>query len=158
VLRTLCRVRDHPKRPAGRAHPTGWLAAQSVGALAITAATIGSALLGDLGEWARATLVLAFVLLALTGYAIPVAKARVAEKRAATVEAESRVSEQRDQSDGDQTSGHRVPAEPGELDDWIAGGRVVQATVSGPIPMPTQPSTGEEAGRLLRELRDEERW
>ena len=55
--------------------------------------------------------------------------------------------------------GRIVPAAVGELDDWIAEGRVAPATVSGPIPMPLQrASPGEEAGQLLRELRDEERW
>ena len=55
--------------------------------------------------------------------------------------------------------GRIVPATSGELDDWIAQGRVVPATVAGPVPMPAEPATaGSEAGRLLRELRDEERW
>ena len=55
--------------------------------------------------------------------------------------------------------GRIVPAGPGELDDWIAQGRVVPATVPRPIPMPAQAAPpGAEAGRLLRELRDEERW
>jgi prevent-host-death family protein len=55
--------------------------------------------------------------------------------------------------------GRIVPAATGELDDWIARGRVVPATIPGPIPMPTQPAMpGSEAGQLLRDLRDEERW
>jgi prevent-host-death family protein len=55
--------------------------------------------------------------------------------------------------------GRIVPAATGELDDWISRGRVVPATVAGPIPMPAQPAApGSEAGRLLRDLRDEERW
>jgi prevent-host-death family protein len=55
--------------------------------------------------------------------------------------------------------GRIVPAAVGELDDWIAGGRVVPATVAGPVPMPVRRAPeGEEAGRLLRELRHEERW
>jgi len=55
--------------------------------------------------------------------------------------------------------GRIVPVAVGELDDWIAGGRVVPATVAGPVPMPVQRAPeGEDAGRLLRELRDEERW
>jgi prevent-host-death family protein len=55
--------------------------------------------------------------------------------------------------------GRIVPAALGELDDWIAGGRVVPATVPGPIPMPAERAVpGAESGRLLRELRDEERW
>ncbi len=55
--------------------------------------------------------------------------------------------------------GRIVPATVAGLDDWIARGRVVPATAARPIPMPTQPATpGDEAGQLLRELRDEERW
>ncbi|MGH3810918.1 MAG: type II toxin-antitoxin system Phd/YefM family antitoxin [Pseudonocardiaceae bacterium] len=55
--------------------------------------------------------------------------------------------------------GRIVPVIAGELDDWIAQGRVAPATASGPIPLPTQRAEpGADAGRLLRELRDEERW
>lgn len=55
--------------------------------------------------------------------------------------------------------GRIVPAARGELDDWIAQGRVVPAAVPGPVPLPVQPAvSGSEAGRLLGELRDEERW
>jgi prevent-host-death family protein len=55
--------------------------------------------------------------------------------------------------------GRIVPAVTSELDDWIAQGRVVPATVPRPIPMPAQPAiAGSEAGQLLRDLRDEERW
>jgi prevent-host-death family protein len=56
--------------------------------------------------------------------------------------------------------GRIVPATtPGELDDWIAAGRAIPATLSGPIPMPTRKAQpGADAGELLRELRDEERW
>jgi prevent-host-death family protein len=55
--------------------------------------------------------------------------------------------------------GRIVPAALGELDDWVAAGRVVPATVPRPIPMPAQSApSGADAGRLLRELRDDERW
>lgn len=57
--------------------------------------------------------------------------------------------------------GRIVPAAAGELDDWIARGRVVPATVARPIPIPMPSQAGPpgaEAGQLLRELRDEERW
>ena len=56
--------------------------------------------------------------------------------------------------------GRIVPAEAaGELDDWVAVGRVTPATITGPIPRPRyQASGGEDAGALLRQLRDEERW
>lgn len=52
-----------------------------------------------------------------------------------------------------------VPATPGsgELDDWIADGRAVAATIRGPIPMPTvKAPPGEDAAELIRQLRDEE--
>jgi len=56
--------------------------------------------------------------------------------------------------------GRIVPAgTAGELDDWIAAGRVMPATITGPIPMPLHRApSGENAGELLRQLRDEERW
>lgn len=56
--------------------------------------------------------------------------------------------------------GRIVPvAVAGELDDWVAAGRVTPATITGPIPMPRyQAPSGEDAGALLRQLRDEERW
>jgi prevent-host-death family protein len=55
--------------------------------------------------------------------------------------------------------GRIVPATSGELDDLIAAGRVVPATIRGPIPMPTYKAPpGSDAGELLRQLRDEERW
>ncbi len=56
--------------------------------------------------------------------------------------------------------GRIVPAgAAGELDDWVAAGRVMPATITGPIPMPIYlaPSRA-DAGELLRRLRDEERW
>jgi len=53
--------------------------------------------------------------------------------------------------------GRIVPAGVGELDDWVAQGRVVPATATGPIPMPAhRAAPGSEAGQLLRDLRDEE--
>ena len=56
--------------------------------------------------------------------------------------------------------GRIVPAgAAGELDDWVAAGRVTPATITGPIPRPRyQASGGDDAGALLRQLRDEERW
>lgn len=50
-----------------------------------------------------------------------------------------------------------VPIAAGELDDWIAQGRAVPATIHGPIPMPTiKAPPGADAGELIRWLRDEE--
>jgi prevent-host-death family protein len=55
--------------------------------------------------------------------------------------------------------GRIVPAGVGELDDWVAQGRAVPATIAGPIPMPAhRAEPGSESGQLLRDLRDEERW
>ncbi len=55
--------------------------------------------------------------------------------------------------------GRIVPAGVGELDDWVAQGRAVPATIAGPIPMPAhRAEAGSESGQLLRDLRDEERW
>jgi prevent-host-death family protein len=55
-----------------------------------------------------------------------------------------------------------VPTTPpglDELDDLIAAGRVVPATVRPPFAVPEGPlPSGPEAGELLSELRDEERW
>jgi prevent-host-death family protein len=55
-----------------------------------------------------------------------------------------------------------VPATPPgleELDDLIATGRVVPATISAPFELPDQPvDDGADAGELLSALRDEERW
>jgi prevent-host-death family protein len=55
-----------------------------------------------------------------------------------------------------------VPAaSPGleELDDLIAAGRVVPATLSAPFTVPEgSVDTGADAGELLSALRDEERW
>nr|CEL15139.1 hypothetical protein [Kibdelosporangium sp. MJ126-NF4] len=52
-----------------------------------------------------------------------------------------------------------VPVVTGELDDLIAEGRVIPATVHGPWRVPAgeiDPSA--DAAALVRELRDEERW
>jgi prevent-host-death family protein len=55
--------------------------------------------------------------------------------------------------------GRLVPVVSGELDDWIAEGRVTPATIPRPIPMPVQSAPpGADAGREMRELRGEERW
>ena len=55
-----------------------------------------------------------------------------------------------------------VPTTPpglAELDDLIAAGRVVPATVRAPFAVPEGPlHAGPEAGELLSALRDEERW
>lgn len=53
-----------------------------------------------------------------------------------------------------------VPATPhGELDDLIAAGRVIPATDRTPFTMPTvKAPPGSDAGELIRQLRDEERW
>jgi len=52
-----------------------------------------------------------------------------------------------------------VPASARPLDDLVSAGRVRPATVHGPAPRPTAPAKGEQdAGELLRILRDEERY
>lgn len=52
-----------------------------------------------------------------------------------------------------------VPVTHGELDDLVAAGRVIPATIRGPIPMPTiKAPPGSDAGQLLSQLRDEEPW
>lgn len=55
--------------------------------------------------------------------------------------------------------GRIVPATSGELDDLVAEGRLTPPTVAGPwvIP-PGPPPSGPEAGTLIRELRDDERY
>lgn len=53
------------------------------------------------------------------------------------------------------------PTSPGlaELDDLIAAGRVVPATLSAPFAVPAGPvDVDADAGELLSTLRDEERW
>ena len=56
--------------------------------------------------------------------------------------------------------GRIIPAGvPGELDDLIAAGRVIPATIRGPIPMPVYKAPpGSDAAELISNLRDEERW
>lgn len=52
-----------------------------------------------------------------------------------------------------------VPAQRRPLADLIASGKLRPPTVRGPVPRPTGPiRTDHEAGELLRELRDEERY
>ena len=52
-----------------------------------------------------------------------------------------------------------VPASGGELDDLVASGRVVPATVGAPFVAPAGPvEQGADAGELLSSLRDDERW
>jgi hypothetical protein len=43
--------------------------------------------------------------------------------------------------------------------DLVADGVALPPTVTGPIPMPTvEAAPGSEAGTLVSELRDQERW
>lgn len=52
-----------------------------------------------------------------------------------------------------------VPAEPHPLDDLIASGRVRPPTLRGPIPRPRGPiRTDNEAGELVEQMRDDERY
>jgi len=52
-----------------------------------------------------------------------------------------------------------VPAQPHPLSAMIAAGSLHPATLSGPAPRPCGPiNTDHEAGQLLRELRDDERY
>lgn len=52
-----------------------------------------------------------------------------------------------------------VPAQDNPLADMISSGRLRPATASGPAPRPSGPvHTDHEAGRLLRERRDTERY
>lgn len=52
-----------------------------------------------------------------------------------------------------------IPAQPHPLADLISAGKLQPATRQGPIPRPTGPiRTDNEAGELLRQLRDEERY
>lgn len=52
-----------------------------------------------------------------------------------------------------------VPAQPGPAADLVATGRLRPASAAGRIPRPTGPvRTDREAGELLREMRDEERY
>lgn len=52
-----------------------------------------------------------------------------------------------------------VPAQAHPVADLISSGKLRPATSRGPIPRPTGPvRTNNEAGELLRTLRDEERY
>lgn len=52
-----------------------------------------------------------------------------------------------------------VPAEDNPLAEMISAGRLHPATLSGPAPRPGGPvQTDQEAGRVLREIRDTERY
>lgn len=52
-----------------------------------------------------------------------------------------------------------IPAERHPLTELLGTGRLRPATVSGPAPRPSGPvRTEDEAGALLRRLRDEERY
>ncbi len=59
-----------------------------------------------------------------------------------------------------------VPAQPAPMADLIASGALQPATATGPIPRPTGPiprptgpiRTERQAGELLREMRDDERF
>lgn len=55
--------------------------------------------------------------------------------------------------------GRIVPASPSPLTDMIAAGKVRPAALHGPVPYPTGPvRTSNEAGALVSEMRDEERY
>ncbi|MGH3975547.1 MAG: type II toxin-antitoxin system Phd/YefM family antitoxin [Pseudonocardiaceae bacterium] len=52
-----------------------------------------------------------------------------------------------------------MPAQPRPLADLIASGKLRPPTVQGPVPRATGPiRIDHEAGELVRELRDEERY
>lgn len=52
-----------------------------------------------------------------------------------------------------------VPAQSNPLSDMISSGKLRPATITGPAPRPGGPvKTDSEAGQLLRELRDSERY
>lgn len=52
-----------------------------------------------------------------------------------------------------------VPASAGLLDDLVSAGRVRPATVHGPAPRPPKSDKAEqEAGELVRGMRDDERY
>lgn len=52
-----------------------------------------------------------------------------------------------------------VPTQPHPVSDLIASGKLRPPATRGPVPRPTGPiRTDNEAGELLRELRDEERY
>jgi prevent-host-death family protein len=52
-----------------------------------------------------------------------------------------------------------VPITTDPMADLVAAGLALPPTISGPIPVPTVAADpGSEAGQLLSDLRDEERW
>ncbi|WP_409428279.1 type II toxin-antitoxin system Phd/YefM family antitoxin [Mycobacterium sp. SMC-11] len=52
-----------------------------------------------------------------------------------------------------------VPAKEDPLAEMVKAGRLHPATVSGPVPRPSGPiRTDHEAGEVLREMRDDERY
>jgi prevent-host-death family protein len=52
-----------------------------------------------------------------------------------------------------------VPAADNPLAEMISAGKLHPATINGPAPRPTGPvQAGQDAGQLLRELRDDERY
>ncbi|MTD57675.1 type II toxin-antitoxin system Phd/YefM family antitoxin [Amycolatopsis pithecellobii] len=52
-----------------------------------------------------------------------------------------------------------VPAQPSPVADLVAAGKLRPAKLTGPIPAPKGPvRTDQEAGELLRRLRDDERY
>lgn len=54
---------------------------------------------------------------------------------------------------------HLVPAKKNALADLIGSGHLKPATLTGPAPRPSGPVRVDvEAGRVLRELRDQERY
>lgn len=54
---------------------------------------------------------------------------------------------------------HIIPAQVNPLAELVASGKLHPPTLSGPIPRPSGPvRTDHEAGQLLREMRDDERF
>jgi len=52
-----------------------------------------------------------------------------------------------------------IPARDNPLSNLISSGKLRPATISGPAPRPVGPvKTDQEAGELLREMRDSERY
>ena len=53
---------------------------------------------------------------------------------------------------------HLSPAAPVELAELIAAGRVRPPSPAGPLPRPAGPVSPDDAGDLLEDLRDDERY
>ncbi|MCK2242418.1 MULTISPECIES: type II toxin-antitoxin system Phd/YefM family antitoxin [unclassified Crossiella] len=51
-----------------------------------------------------------------------------------------------------------VPIEDSWFDRMVAEGKIIPATRSGPIRMPTIPGNGSSASEALIAMREEERW